>query len=76
MKTLFRFDIVVEFIRDKKLTSSEFCKLCNIDLSELTKMQTGDISFKFESLCKIATYIDVDLFDFFIPYPIPKMYDL
>ena len=39
-------------------------------------MQEGDWSFKIESLFKIANFINVEMFEFFMPYPIPAKYDL
>lgn len=74
MKNFFRFDIVVDYIKENKLLKGEFCKLCNISLSEFEKMQTGDNSFLFESLCKIASVMDIDLLNFFLPLPIPSDY--
>lgn len=75
MKNCFRFDIIADFIREKKLLKNEFCKHCDIAIDEFEKMQTGDNSFKFETLCKIATFMDLDLFNFFLPYPIPTSYN-
>ena len=74
MKTTFRFDIIGNYIRENKLTKQKFCKLCGLDIDEFSKMHYGDNSFKFESLCKIAVYLDIDLFNFFISFPVPSEY--
>ena len=75
MKNGFRFDIIGDYIRQNKLTKQKFCKLCNLDIEEFNKMQDGDNSFKFESLCKIATFMDIDLINFFLAYPVPVEYN-
>lgn len=75
MKNGFRFDIIGKFIRDNHLTKRKFCKLCGVTIEEFDKMQEGDNNFCFESLCKIATFIDIDLMNFFLPYPVPIDYD-
>ncbi len=74
MKTTFRFDIIANFIRQKGLVKNQFCRLCGISTEEFEKMQNADNSFRFDTLCKIAVYMDVDLFNFFLPYSIPSEY--
>ena len=75
MKNGFRFDIIVNFIKNSHLTRRKFCKACDISIFEFKKMQEGDNSFSFESLCKIATYMNLDLINFFWPYSVPDDYD-
>ena len=75
MKTTFRFDIIGDYIRKEGLTKRKFCKRCGLEIEEFQKMHEGDNSFRFESLCKIAVYMDIDLLNFFLPYPIPVEYE-
>ena len=75
MKNGFRFDIIANYVRYNGLTKKKFCKLCGLSLEEFQKMQTGDNTFLFESLCKIATYMNIELMNFFIPFPVPVEYD-
>lgn len=67
MKDCFRFDIIKDFIAKSRISRTKFCKLCGISISEFRKMERGDNSFKFESLCKIALKLDIDMINFFIP---------
>ena len=76
MKFLFRFEIVSNYIKKNGYLKDEFCEHCGIEIEELNKMQEGDWSFKIESLFKIANFINVEMFEFFMPYPIPAKYDL
>ena len=74
MRIIFRFDIIADYIREHGYLKDTFCDACGIEIKELTKMQMGDLDFKFESLCKISNFINIDLLDFFVPYPVPAKY--
>ena len=75
MKMLLRFDIVEKFIREHKFVKNEFCRYCVISVVEFEKMQHGDTTFYFDSLCKMATFMDIDIFEFFMPYAISCNYN-
>ena len=75
MKNGFRFDIIANFIKNNHFTKRKFCKCCDVSILEFKKMQEGDNSFCFESLCKIATFMNIDLMNFFFPFPVPDDYE-
>ena len=75
MKVLFRFDIIANYIRKNGYTKRTFCKKCGIEIEEFDKMQTGDLTFKFETLVRITNFMNIDMFDYFIQYPVPMDYD-
>ncbi len=75
MKNTFNFIIITEFRIKHDMSKTQFCKFCNISVREYEKMKAGDNSFKFQSLCNIATAINTELLEFFLPiYPKEQMY--
>lgn len=74
MKVLFRFDIIANYVSKNGYTKRTFCKKCDIEIEEFDKMQQGDLSFKFETLCKITNFMDISMLNFFMYYPVPTEY--
>ncbi len=75
MKGVFRFDYIANYIKKKGLLKQDFCKMCGVSVAEFDKMWLGDMTFTFDTLCKIAEYLKMEIYEFFLPYPIPAYYD-
>ena len=60
-KIIFNQKIVTSFIASNNLSETDFCKLCNIPLLELTKFINNDTSLSIFSILKMAEAMHIDL---------------
>lgn len=72
------FYIVKEYIEYylsyRRLTKTEFCKLCDIDDMQLYQILTNSEDFDVDALKKISDYIDVPIEKLFIKLDISIKY--
>ena len=61
MKTLVKKELIDEYIRKNKLTKTQFCKLCNVDIRTLRNIYSGDIDFQIIFLFRVARRLNVGI---------------
>lgn len=64
MKELVKTYIIKDYIREKKLTKTEFCKLCKISIHTLNKILSGK-NFEISALFKIAKVLEMEVYQLF-----------
>lgn len=58
-------EMILYFIREKGLTKSSFCKLCNIGVKTLNKILANKDNFRVIALFKIARVMKKEVYQLF-----------
>lgn len=61
MKTYIKNELVENFIKERKMSKSAFCKLCGISYCTYLKIMRDDISVTLLSLLKISRAMNVHI---------------
>lgn len=60
-----KIKLIENFIKEKHLTKSKFCKMCKIDLSTLNKIMADGENFRITALFKIAKVLNIHIYQLF-----------
>lgn len=56
---------IEKYIKLKKITKTQFCKVCKISYSTLNKILNNNNSIKFTALLKIARVLNIEIHQLF-----------
>lgn len=65
MKQLINKEMIINYLRDNKLSKLKFCKTCNISYQSLIRILEGDSKVKLITVYKICKTINVELKEIF-----------
>ena len=65
MKKVYNVDLINNFLWENKLTKKEFCKMCKISSSSLSKILNNELNIGIIVLFKIARVMNLEIKDFF-----------
>ena len=57
--------IILDFMKDKNLSKSKFCKLCGFGMTTLNKIMNDDYSIHIDVLGKLSKTMNVEIKDLF-----------
>ena len=64
MKNIIKTEFIKKYIKENKLTKTEFCKLCDISTSTLNSLLKNKVLIKLETLIKISKSTKITIDDF------------
>ncbi len=63
MDNLVKVEKIFQFLNSKKLTQTQFCKMCGIEKRQLKNMLLGKNTYNVETLFKVGKFIGVEVKD-------------
>ena len=64
MKNDIKIDLINNYLKERNLSKTQFCKLCKISYSTLTNILNGD-NFRLIALFKIAKILNIEVYQIF-----------
>ncbi|MBO5394794.1 MAG: helix-turn-helix transcriptional regulator [Clostridia bacterium] len=65
MKDLYNVKPIEDFMTQNKLTKTEFCKRCGLDLGTLDRVLLGHVNMRVQALIKLSQYMQVSIAELF-----------
>lgn len=62
---MIKTELIENFMRDKHISKTEFCRICKIGRSTFQKIMTNDYKFNSSALFRIAKILGVTILDLF-----------
>lgn len=65
MKKLIKTELIENYLKEKNLNKSRFCKECKISTGTLNKILSNKENFRINALFKIARTLGIQVFELF-----------
>ena len=63
MRPKFKTEVVINYIKEKELTITQFCKICKISYYRFSQFIKSDYNITVPPLIKMANVLNVNLID-------------
>lgn len=65
MNKIINTDLIKNYMKENRLTKTEFCKLCGLSKSSLNKVLNGNLNIYISTLFKVSKAINVKFSEIF-----------
>lgn len=61
IKDLYNVKLIEDFMKENRITKTEFCKRCGLDLGTLDRVLLGHVNMRVQALIKLSEYMQVPI---------------
>ena len=65
MSNFVNTNLIIEYLKNNKLSKTKFCDICKINIKTLNKILDGYDNFNLVALLKISRVMNIDLYEIF-----------